>query len=115
MATLPDGTTVNSQTVEGWNIDPPPTAGLSITSAQTVATGGTVEVTGSVTIDGAAASGETVSLNASGPESIDTPDPVTDANGDYSVTVGPFEEPGDYTITSEVNGIQEQITEGWNQ
>lgn len=130
MSTLPDGTAVNSQTVEGWNItyieggstqtvegwniNPPPVAGLSISPyPQEIESGGNLTVAGNVTKDGQAAGDVPVNLTASGPESIDTPDPLTDANGDYSQELGPFETPGDYQITAEVNGIQEQTSEGW--
>jgi hypothetical protein len=130
MPDLPDGTTVTSQKVEGWNInppsgltnqyvegwdiDPPPVAGLSINAEpESITPGGEIDVSGTVTRDGSPAGGVTVTLTMD-PAGPDTPDPTTDGNGDYMATLGPFETPGDYDVTAEVNGIEEQITEGWN-
>jgi len=56
----------------------------------------------------------TVALSTTGPDSISTPDQQTDGKGEYSVTLGPFESPGEYDITASVPGLGQQISEGWN-
>lgn len=132
MTSLPDGTTVSSQqtqnwnvnppsfnTVQGvqnWNFEPPPVAGLTLTSDEpTISPGGTITASGSVSKNGDPASGDTVKLTVTGPSTLDPSDPETDSQGDYSQTVGPFEDIGEYSVTAEVDGIQSIAAQNWNK
>ncbi|WP_121822834.1 hypothetical protein [Halostella salina] len=102
------------QHIEDWNYKPPAVAELAISADKPeIDPGETVVVSGNVVLNSDPAANHPIKIGVSGPSPLGTKSHETDGSGDFSVEIGPFEEPGDYDITVESNGIKKQHTEDW--